>query len=406
MNNFLADYLLFNSGNEAHEHWHMWSALSVLASCVSRKVWIDMGYFRYYPQLYIVLLGTPGTKKSTAKDIARDMVREIGNVPFSGECQSKENLVKQLSENERSFVYDVSKPPYIYTPLNIFVNELSQFIGIDPIKMVDFLVAVWNQNWYDMRTQKHGVQLITGPFLNLLVCTTPSWVTTYLKSDVITGGFSRRAIFVFEWEETKRIAIPYISPEMQAARERCIARGKQLCEVYGEFSWAPDALAFYKHWYETRTISKDPNVAYFDQTKFELVMKVAILLSLADNDSLVMTIDPLKAAMALLDKVFEKLPQVFSGIGRNELAGIASQLESMVRRNGAPMLQKTVVRELYANAQTNEIYQIIAHLIDVGRLVRFDAATTSSNTVVTKTWLATPEQFAELEEIRKKQPPQ
>lgn len=401
--NFLADYLTFNSGNEAHEHWHMWAAVSALASCVSRKVWVEMGYFRYYPQLYIVLLGAPGTAKSTAKDIARDLVRDVGGVPFSAECQSKENLVKQLSENERAFLYNPNKPPYIYTPLNIFVNELSQFIGIDPIKMIDFLTAVWNQNWYDMRTQRHGQQLITGPFLNVLACTTPSWVTTYLKSDVITGGFSRRAIFVLEWEETKRIAIPNITPEMRAARERCVQRGQQLRDAYGEFSWDADALSYYTHWYNTRTISKDPNIAFFDKTKYELIIKVAMLLQLAKGDSLRITLEAFQTAMAMIDKVLDKLPQVFTGIGRNELAAIATQLEGLIRRSGAPMLQKTVVRELYANAQTNEIYQIIAHLIEVGRLVRFEAVSNVSGTEVRKTYLATPEQYEDLEEKRRRQ---
>lgn len=391
--NFIADYLTFNSGNEAHQHWHLWCGLSVLASCVSRKVWINMGYFRYYPQLYIVLLGPPGDKKSTAMNIAKRLVREVGDIPFSGQCQSKENLVKELSENERQFVYDPAKPPYLYTPINCFVTELSQFIGIDPVKMMDFLVAVWGEDVYDMKTQKHGVQLITGPFVNLLACTTPSWVTNYLKTDIITGGFSRRCLFVLEYEETKRIAIPVVTDEMRAAWNRCVVRGQQLRNIYGEFTWTPDAKSYFTHWYETRTIAKDPNIEYFDKTKFEQALKVGMLLSLAQSDDRILTLDHFQLALAMVDKVLVKLPQVFAGVGRNELAAISVKMEGMIRKEGGLVLEKEVVDRLWADAHGAEIYQIIAHMESVGRVKRLQQSTKEG---VIRQWLATPEKAAEI----------
>ena len=252
MSNFLTDYLDFNSGNEANRHYHFWCGISALASLVSRKVWLDFGYFRVYPAMYIVLLGQAGNKKTTAMDVAKDLLREVGGIPFSAECQSKENLVKFLCAQTQAFQPDPTQPAYTYTPLCIFVTELSQFIGIDPMRMVDFLVTVYDRNWYDMSTQKHGMQAVPGPYINLLGCTVPEWITSYLKTDIITGGFSRRCIFVLEEGTNQRIPFPCITPDMRAAWARCVAYGHKLATVYGEFTWDAEAKEYYTSWYKTR----------------------------------------------------------------------------------------------------------------------------------------------------------
>ena len=393
--NFLADYLIYNSGNEVNEHYHLWSAMSALSSIVSRRIWVDQGYFRVYANMYVVLLGPPGNGKTTAMGCAKGLVRSIGNVPFSAQCQSKANLVKEMMKYERGVML-ANGQPLIYTPISIFVTELSQFISIDPVKMLDLLVTIYDQDVYDMSTQAHGHQQINGPYMTLLGCTTSDWVTNYLKSDIITGGFTRRALFILEdWSANRRVPRPKLTDEMRAAWVRVENRARQLAEVTGEFVWSQDAERWFDHWYMTREIVKDANVAAFDRTRHTQLLKLAMLLELCRGDALVLHEDTLVTALAMLDKLMIQLPVVFSGIGRNELAKTSTRLKNMLVRAGTPLAKKVIMEELWRDANTAEIYQVFNHMIAMGAIVVFNGTGPDG---VTREWVALPGQAASVQQ--------
>lgn len=340
--------MLYNSGNEANKNYHLWSALSALSSIISRRVWINMGYFRIYPNLYVILCGPPGNKKTTAMSVAKTLIRHLLDIPFSGECQTKESLVLELSTCNRTFDFPNTLKPYTYTPISIFVTELSQFIGVDPARMIDFLTTVYDQDFYDLKTKNKGCQLIVGPYVTMLACTTPEWITNYLKSDVITGGFSRRALFVLEYDDsTVRIAFPEITPEMQKAWDGLLTYAHELFTKGGEFQWEPSAKEWYIKWYTTRIISADPLIRWFDATSYVQALKIGMLLSLSESTDMIMRQRHLEQAFALLEVMKVNLPKVFQGIGRNELNVVKMKVLSVLTTTG-PLKENKLMAMIYS----------------------------------------------------------
>src|SRR5580692_7400293 len=130
--NFLQSYRIFTSGNECHPTYHTFCSLLALSSIVSRRVWLSMDYFTIYPNLYVVLVGPPGNRKTSAMVSAKALLRELGNIPFSGECISKEKLVLDMVDEERVLdgLPDSEKENRIYSPMTICVTELSEFLQI------------------------------------------------------------------------------------------------------------------------------------------------------------------------------------------------------------------------------------------------------------------------------------
>lgn len=370
--NFIADYRLFTSGNEANENYHLWSSLVILSSVVSRKIWLDLGYFKIYPNLYVVLLGDPGNKKTTAMRLAKNMVLDFDPRIVSADCQSAQDTVKMLADEETALRVATlpSGASYAFTPVTIFATELSQFIEIDPARMIDLWVTVFDCDDYTKRTLRHNIQTITGPCFNILGCTTPSWVTRYLKTDIFTGGFSRRAIFVLESYDDRRVPFPEITPEMREAEKRCRKRLQEIDKLVGPVEWTKEARDFYENWYLTRQISQDTAIGYFDRTKFVQFLKVAMLLTAACCDKLLLTLDTLKLSMAMVDETISRLPDVFNAMGRNELADVANKLLTILKANGGLMKQSELFVLLFRDAKTAELYQVVSHLVESGRIVR------------------------------------
>jgi len=367
--NFLADYDKFTSGNEANRNYHMWTALAVLSTLVSRKVWIDLGYFKVYPNLYLVLLGPAGNKKTTAMSLGKKMVLRLDETLVSADCQSAQDTVKMLADTGLK-ILKTKDGLYEYSPITVFATELSQFVEIDPARMIDLWVTIYDCDPYTKKTLRHGGQTIINPFFTILGCTVPDWITRHLKSDIITSGFARRCIFVLEDYSERRVPFPLITPEMKFAYDSCIKRGAELMRLYGCFSWDPAAKAHYEKWYMTREIKTDPDIGSFDRTKYIQILKVAMLLGVAQSDDLVMTIELFELARSMIDAIIVNLPAVFRAVGRNQLADVSSKMISMLTASGGFMRYNDVMTALWKDANSGELYQVLSHLTSIGQIRR------------------------------------
>lgn len=387
---FIPNYLEYAKGSEAHPTYHTFSALVALSSIISRRVWIDMGFFNVYPNLYVILVGPAGNRKTSAMSVAKGMIRELKkDVPFSAECVTKEKLIIDIRDQER-VVPEMPKEfekQKIYSPMTIMVTELSEFLGAGGVGMINFLTTIYDQDFYDHRTKNKGDVLITGPFLNLLACTTPDWITTYLRTDVISGGFSRRAIFVLETGKSGRIPFPEVTPAMRQAWDVCMAYARTLLRVKGAFKWDPEARKFFEDWYRALDIPKDPMVTGYYETKHIQLLKVSMLLALSESTNLVLRLEHLKAGLALLGMVEENLARVFSGIGRNvlnastqkvlDLLGIQPEQELKqgdTIRKVRMMPEKQLRAVLWREVNGDEMNQVLQHLSDSDKIRRVNIA--------------------------------
>jgi hypothetical protein len=397
---FLKHYRNYVSGTEAHPTYHTFAALVALSSIIGRRVWIDQGIFEVVPNLYVVLVGPSGNRKTSAMTPAKNLIRELG-LPFSAECVTKEKLVLDIYAAERivADMPDAYKKDFgIYSPMTCMVTELSEFLGAGGLGMINFLVTIYDQRVYDIRTKNKGDTLIRGPYLSLLACTTPDWITIYLRQDVISGGFSRRAIFVLETAKSGRIAFPTITAEMDQAWKDLVAYSKLLLTVKGPFTWEPEAKQFYERWYMSLQIPTDPTLAGYYESKHIQLLKIAMLLSLSEGTSLVLTKRDLEFGLELLGLAEVNMSRVFSGMGRNELNPIANKIILTIKAQG-PVKRKVGDEEedvylcpekqiratFFREASKQEMDQIIAHLVEAGKI---EVVGERNNVgVITKTYL-------------------
>jgi hypothetical protein len=101
---WLQKYLAFTYENEAPEIYHLWSGITILAHVLGRKVRLDRGYFTTYPgQMLTFLVGPPATRKSTAIDIATELLRELPDVNIIANKLSAPILLDSL---DRGMVID------------------------------------------------------------------------------------------------------------------------------------------------------------------------------------------------------------------------------------------------------------------------------------------------------------
>src|SRR6267378_5661198 len=98
----LADYTFYNSGNECPESYHIWSCLATFSAILSRRIYIDRGYFKIFPNLYVCLVGDAGSGKNTARGIATNnlLIDNFPDIPISASITSREDICKFMGSEE------------------------------------------------------------------------------------------------------------------------------------------------------------------------------------------------------------------------------------------------------------------------------------------------------------------
>lgn len=398
MPNFLSNYMLYCEGCETPELYDLWSGLVAMSSIVSRRVWVNLGYFSIYPNLYVVLVGSPGGRKTSAMNVTKNMLAELGDIPFAASCMTKESLCRYMSTQcVKSFqtmvetIDSTTGQPGLtpkqqeYTPITLCLTELSHFLGANSAHMIDFLTTIYDQEVYDAKTKNKGDDIIPGPYLTILACTTPSNITRYLKEDVISGGFSRRALFAFELDDGDPIAFPVVTQQAQTAWNDCIQWGRSLADISGEFEWHPDARAWYEPWYNDTFIAlkqhRNMLTRGYYKSKHIQLLKIAMLFALSESRELVLKVEHLQAALATLEKLEINMEKVYAGMGRNELNAVASRIVEMLEMAGVPIPQKEIEAQFFRDADSRELYNTLTHLKNIGSVVVYDIKDQAGNVV-------------------------
>lgn len=393
--NFLGDYMEYCDITESPKIYDLWSALACLSAIVSKRVWIDQGHFNVYANLYTVLVGGPGQRKTTAMNVAKDIVRKLKTVPFAGTCMTKEAVCLDMKKNcIKQFTNPVTGAIQEYTPYALILTELSHFLAINPAFMIDFLTTIYDQEHYETKTKNKGDDIIPGPYIVLLACTTPNNIQRYLKEDVIGGGFSRRCLFIWSDDDGEPKAFPQETQSSRDAMARCLDYGERLLSVKGMFKWEDSARSFYEDWYNSLHRSlrshNDPTTIGYYKSKHVQLLKVAMLFALSKSTDLVLRTEHLQVGLEQLGLVEANLSRVFEGMGRNVLNAVKAKLLDMIRRAGTPLYEKFIKATMYGDANSMEIAEVLTNLTGSDQISILEEKEPNSGALIRR-WFAVPE---------------
>lgn len=372
--NYLEEYAVFSGGNEAPPIYHKWAGICTLSNFVSRRVWVEQGFFTVYPNLYVIFVGNPGNGKSTAMKIARDLVRTFDpdDCPIVPSSITRESLTKDMGDSGGKYLksYEWGGEQLAYTPANIFANEIVTLLGKDPIGMIELFTDIWDEDKFEVNTKNAGKDSIPKPAVNICGCMTPEITGNLLKENIISGGFARRCIFVYGRRRGSPVPIPTITQEQVIARDKCLQWGKKLTKIVGEFEWEPTARELFIEWYKKNydfvQNNSDVWLNGYYTSKNTLVLKVAALLALSESLTLTLKDVHIQQALDLLGETEQDMGKVFAGTGRNAEANLAQRITTMV--NSSPdgiVREKKIMSVLYDHGTYDEIQRAIQHLINI-----------------------------------------
>ncbi len=364
--NFLKAYEVYTSNSEAAPIFHLWGGLGAISAVVGKNITMNMGKFSYLTNLYSVLVGPPGSKKTTAMLTARNLVRRVPGIHLSANISSPEALLKKMAKIEGEAHQSVTG----------YSLELGTFLGEGPMQrhMTDFLCDMYDGvPDYEKDTVGRGVENIVDPWFAFQSCVTPSWLQTAMSQHAVDGGFVSRTMWIFNDERRLLHPWPENDPEERKMKELLINDLTHISALAGNMQASPESKEWYKTWYmdPKRFPASTENRlgGYYDRKAIHLI-KVAMLLSIADNDSLTIQTRDFETALDLLGQIEIDMPRVFAGVGKNAISTDSERIYRQVLESGKGGMAygRLLAGNYHSNSQT-ELDNILQALLSMGRIV-------------------------------------
>jgi hypothetical protein len=292
-------------------------------------------------------------------------------IPICPSKQSHGDIIKFMASMDcQSFYIDSKGEKHECRPYVAFVDELKFFVAYDILGMMSFLTAIYTANGNDMldaSTLARGKESVPFPAFTFIGCENPSWMIRHIKNDTISDGLGRRFVIVYDLDMPAPKAEIIITPEIRKVAERLVRTLEKIKTLNGEFTFEPDARAWYNKWYDqnyARMATIDDIVFRgYISSKHTQLLKLCMLYGCATGEpSWKFTVSGLETCLAFLDTIEPNIPKLFMSAGRNELALPQQRIIELLERNNGELsyveLLKQTGKDLSPQEQDSVLYNL------------------------------------------------
>ena len=380
---FIEDYETYVAPLEVPQIFNVWCSLFAISVAAQRKLWIELAQLRIAPSLYVVLDAEPGIGKDTAMNIVKnDLLAYVKGVNVKYDSITKEKIYSFMAECAVVAEFGRGRAMMQHSSIAIFASEMSVLFKAKDRDFVGAMNMLYNTtDIYQYSTKGQGEFSISFPYVSMLAGTTPDWVARNMEEDLIAGGFSARALFVYAASKSQLNHKPVLTPDAVLARARMIRRLEEIVLLKGTFIFTPQADKFYEGWYypHYKTKPKNPKLKDYHERKKVHLLKLSMLYCLARSDDLEINQEDMERALATLNLTEPGMDEAFANVGRGSLDPIAEGILHQVKNSKTVSLVNLYVsnkhnfqrpddfKEVLRNLQTSGLIKVVVDQTDPKR---------------------------------------
>jgi energy-coupling factor transporter ATP-binding protein EcfA2 len=326
---WIEDYISLRQNTEPSKLFHRWAAISAISAVLAKKAIFKLGDLKIFPNTYVVLVGPPGSRKTTALNLCADILHTLDTVKLCAEAVTYQKLIQDMAASRTETFRASTNESFVHCSMTIWSGEFESLLGqkIENAKMLNFLTDIYDcpKQWKNT-TKGAGSDLIPQPFLSICAATTPHSLANGLPVSAIGGGFTSRIMFVFADTKAGKQPIPTTPKELEPYKESLVDDLSIISHIEGEYAFTEEAKIFWVEWYmafdETspHRICLDPQFANWYERKGDYVIKISMILSASESSNLIVEKRHLKNSITFIEEVEASMAKAFTSVGKSEIA--------------------------------------------------------------------------------------
>jgi hypothetical protein len=317
---------------------HFFSGAVAVAGALRRKVWIEQYAFQWYPNLYVLLVAPPAiVSKSTTADLAIKLLRKVPGIQFGPDAITWQALVTSFAASAESF--QVGDQWIKMSAITSCATELGNLLDPRDRQLVTNLITLYDaRELFEKVTKMSGNDVVENAWFNLIACTTPSWIQENVPEGMIGGGLSSRILYVYAERKEKLVDWPAdaVPAGIEDTRLKLIQDLEHISLLAGPFSVTSEVKLWNKEWYAKHfnggSSLADERFGGYISRKQTHIYKLAMIISAAQRDSLVIELGDVVAANAMITDLEAEMPRVFALVGKTPETRQADRFIEFIRR--------------------------------------------------------------------------
>lgn len=295
-----------------------WAAIQTLGAAMERRCWSSIFRDPIYANLFIWLVGPPGSGKSVGISVVRQMLARTGKFKLAPLRITRAGLEDAMAMAKK--IITVSKKEQkIYHYCIAMIPELGNFIPSHDTEFLNVLNYLYdNEPIYEWQTRGQGDPVkIINPSISILGGIQPKYMAGLLPEEAWGMGATSRVIMVYSSDGIKpKLNLKKgagVDPQ-QDLRKKLEKDLANIAGVEGQFLFSPDAMTYLEELYDTGLAPAPTHhrlQSYIPRRTLNL-MKLSMAFSISESNELVLEKHHLAGAFNALLEVEELMPSIFT----------------------------------------------------------------------------------------------
>jgi hypothetical protein len=350
--------------------WY-WAGLSTISAVVKDSVWIERsGNMPVYLNVYVLLFARSGLRKGPPIDLAKRLVRKIGQTRVISGRSSVEAIIEDLKE-----VQTVKETKAVLTDSCGFItaSEFSSAIVRSEFALnilTDLYDRKYNEGEFGIRLIRTGKQVLKSPTVTMLGGINEAHFEDFLQDKDITGGFLGRT-FIIHASDKNKINSLMFDMDQKIEEEKLLEHLRLIAKLKGPLIIADDGKRAYDYWYQQfYKVNSDDKTGTFERIG-DSALKIAGLLSLSDGVSMEVTKAHIIGGIEAAEKLTVSVKHVTYTIHQEESQSTIKKkiLKSLVKREDHKTTRQRLLQELHGVVNAEDLTKMMDTL-EQGGLVK------------------------------------
>jgi len=387
---FIKTYLEYTRETECPTFFHRWTAVTSLAAYLGRQVYFNHGHFTLYPNMYTMLIGSPGTKKSSGIKIGAKLLKQAGYHTFAAKKTRQEKFLGDLAEQSMrqssmsmleedilntnifgdAHVIDEAEQYINRPPAECFVaaDEFNNFIGIGNMDFISILGELWDyEGVYDYKLKNSDSIYIPHPTVTILGGNTPTGFAQAFPADTIGQGFFSRLLLIYGEPSGVKYTFPP-SPNLILQKQLVDMLHKIKSEIRGELAMSKEAELLLDKIYREWKGVQDLRFEHYANRRLTHLIKLCLVLT-ASRLGKSIEVEDVIYANTLLTFTEQLMPKALGEFGKARNSDVTHKIMTAVDNATVPLKVLDLWKVVHTDLETREqLINIITNLQGADKL--------------------------------------
>lgn len=386
-NPFLRLHLRYVEKTEPPRIFHVWSAITAISAAMQRHVYLDLGFGRLYGNLYVLLVGPPGTRKSTAIKFATKILRNSTSVRWAPDDTGgqRQGLIAALTEDDDTVegmdvadALDIEKLMNAQVMLKnvdqhvMFVEagEFGSFIGQNSLDLTRFLIKMWDGEdyVYRLKTSRH---VLKDNLMTLLGGTTPTDIASLLPAEAIGQGFMSRFVLVYAPAKEKQVPPSEAMVDIDVESPLGSIYANVFYNMNGSMTLAADAQRLLDQLYLHEVKIHDTRFIYYAERRQTHLLKTCMCLAVARGSMKVEMVD-VEESQRILHATEQRMPEALGEYGLSPVAVARQKMLEYLRHANEPISERVLWVVMQRDMKLIDFKNSLSVLISADKVAPLD----------------------------------